>query len=827
AEDQKRQIIPQTYQTVALAQSQLTTQLTNAPLRFSPEAQQIEVVLDLPMPDGSIQQFEIQEAPVMHPKLGARYPNMKSYCGKGIDDPTAYVRFDVTPNGFHGMVLSGRMPTAFIDPYAQGDTEHYISYYKKDYQKAENVPFVCEVEGGAITPGSGHPTAANAEVGDCQLRVYRLALACVGEYAQFHGSTIEGAMAAMVTTMTRVNGIYERDLGVTMEMVENNDLLIFLNPFTDPYSNTSGDLGANQSTCNSIIGSANFDVGHLLTTSGGGVAMLNAPCVNNIKARGLSGQGAPVGDPYDVDYVAHEMGHQFGGNHTQNNPCNRVGFAAVEPGSASTIMGYAGICNPNVQSNSDDHFHALNLQEMAANITFGNSSTCPATFDTGNTAPMIDAGANYTLPVLTPFTLTATAVDPDNDQLTYCWEQMNPEPAPMPPQPTSTQGPAFRSISPVDSPSRTFPNLTDLNNNVDPTWEELPAVSRTMNFRCTVRDNYMGAGCTDEDDVVVTFRQEAGPFLVLNPNTNITWTVGDFAEVNWDVANTDVAPISCANVNILLSTDGGLTYPIVLAENVANNGALLIEVPDQVGNNNRVKVVCADNIFFDISNTNFNIVAPTEPGIAVFVDPPTQTFCAASGPIDLTVNINALAGFNEMVDLTIDGVAANAGIAYSPSAQVTPPSVVTITISDPSVLPGGVLPVTVNVVGSTAETMETVELVVIPGVPEPAELIEPLDQAKEVSREPILTWAVDFFSDEYTIEIATNPSFEPGTIIETATLTEASYEPVNLQYHTVYYWRIQSSNLCGESVPSDFFSFQTVNPGCEIIQSEEIPLSIP
>ena len=452
--------------------------------------------------------------------------------------------------------------------------------------------------------------------GDCELRTYRLALACVGEYAVFHEGTTESALAAMVTSLNRVNGIFEKDAGLTMVMVENNDQLIFLNPASDPYGNTSGDLNANQTTCDNIIGPNNYDIGHLLTTSGGGVAFLNSPCTAN-KARGLSGQGAPVGDPYDVDYVAHEMGHQFGGNHTQNNPCQRSGGTAMEPGSASTIMGYAGICVPNVQFNSDPYFHAISIQEMVANTQMGVSSTCATVLSTGNNQPVVDAGSNYVLPVSTPFALTAIGTDIDEDMLTYCWEQMDNEPAPMPPESTSTRGPAFRSIIPVESPTRYFPNLPDLIDNIDPEWEELPSVSREMNFRCTVRDNFMGAGCTDEDDMVLTFSAEAGPFLVQNPNTDLTWLVGSFQNVEWDVANTDNAPVNCALVNILLSTDGGNTYPIPLAEGVPNDGMHTVEVPDLVGTNNRIQVVCADNIFFDISNTNFTIQAPSTPGVSI------------------------------------------------------------------------------------------------------------------------------------------------------------------------------------------------------------------
>ena len=229
----------------------------------------------------------------------------------------------------------------------------------------------------------------------------------------------------MNTSMARVNGLFERDVCLTMELVPNNDQLIFFNGNTDPFTNNSGGtmLSENINTCNSIIGSANYDIGHVFSTGGGGVAYLGSPCGGS-KAGGVTGGGSPVNDPFDVDYVAHEMGHQYGGNHTQNNSCNRASSAAYEPGSATTIMGYAGICAPNLQSNSDDHFHNHSINEMVAFTVNGNGNTCASISATGNGVPTVSAGADgLTIPSSTPFELTETGSDPDGDAVTYNWEQ--------------------------------------------------------------------------------------------------------------------------------------------------------------------------------------------------------------------------------------------------------------------------------------------------------------------------------------------------------------------------------------------------------------------
>ena len=422
--------------------------------------------------------------------------------------------------------------------------------------------------------------------GDCQLRQLRLALACTGEYANFHGGTVTSVLAAMNTSMNRVNGVYEREASITMVLVPNNDELIFLNAGSDPYTNESGGamLGQNQQTVDAIIGSNNYDIGHVFSTGGGGIASLQSPCGGS-KARGVTGLPSPVGDPFDIDYVCHEMGHQYGGNHTQYNNCNRANVAAMEPGSASTIMGYAGICAPNIQNNSDDYFHSISLLEIANFITNVN---CPDIINTNNDPPTVDAGANHIIPHSTPFELIAEGNDTNNDPLTYCWEQMdNDGSAPMPPVSTNTQGPLFRTFDPTPSPSRVFPRWSNLVNNSSYDWETLPSVARNMDFNCTVRDNNSMYGCTAEDNMRVTVDGNSGPFLVTAPNTNnITWLVGTQETVTWDVANTDQAPVNASTVDISLSFDGGYTYPMVLASGVPNTGSYTVMVPNTIGNEN-------------------------------------------------------------------------------------------------------------------------------------------------------------------------------------------------------------------------------------------------
>ncbi|MCK8521578.1 M12 family metallo-peptidase [Aquimarina sp. D1M17] len=642
-----RKTTPNSYKLFTLNSKQLTSILENTPSRSNQKTS--TTILELPAKDGDIQRFSILEASIFEPELAKKFPDIKSYVGYGIDDPTSIARFSLSKSGgMHVMISSGNHKTIFIDPYTK-DKQDYIAYYKTDLP-SDPSGFRCMVEETVKSNSSEQNIPTNKNANDGRLRTFRLAVACTGEYSQFHlnnqgissGATDQvkkaAVLAAVNTTMTRVNGIFERDLSLTMVLVNNNDDIIFLNPNTDNLSNNSAGslINESQTVCDNVIGFNNYDIGHAFSTGGGGLAQLRSPCTNS-KARGITGQNQPIGDPYDVDYVAHEMGHQYGGNHTQNNSCQRSN-ASVEPGSASTIMGYAGICSPNVQNNSDAYFHAISIQEMWQNISQG-SSTCGAQSNTGNAAPTANAGSDYTIPSSTPFILKGNATDANTgNTLTYCWEQMDAQPATMPPSASSTNGPAFRSLNPTSSPDRYMPALpTVIAGQTSSTWEVVPSVSRTMNFRLTVRDNAPGGGSTASDNMRVTVAGGAGPFVVNSPNTSVSWPSGSTQTVTWNVAGTTGNGINAANVDILLSTNGGNTYPITIASAVTNDGSHAITVPNAIGTQNRIMVRGSNHIFYDISNTNFEI---TSGGSGDTQAPSAPANLTASNVTQTTVNLD-------------------------------------------------------------------------------------------------------------------------------------------------------------------------------------------
>ena len=549
------------------------------------------LVLALPLPDGSSARFAVRESSVMAPELAAKFPQIKTYAGTGLDDAAASVRLDLTPQGFHAQVLTAGGQSFYIDPVRRTDARHYLAFYKSDMNRAAAGPMPsCDFQ--ATTEDikdtrlrqQAAATMGRTLASGSQVRTYRLALSNTPEYAVTKGNTVASVLAAEVTTVNRVVGVYEKELAVRMVLVPNNDQLVFLSGIgTQPspvFSNSNGSnlLGQNQANVDRIIGSANYDIGHVVSTGGGGVAGLGVVCSSTRKAQGVTGLPNPVGDAFDIDYVAHEMGHQFAGNHPFNGNAgscaggNRNANTAWEPGSGTTIMAYAGICTTtnDLQLHSDATFHTGNYQEMR--VFIGNTA-CGTNTATGNTAPVVTAPASgKTLPIGTPFKLTATATDADNDPLTYMWEELDlgTQKAPNDPQVANDNVPLFRSFVPELTGTRYFPRLSNLVNNTTVIGERLPTVTRALKFRCTARDQHSSPagviGGVDYSALVnMSVTSTAGPFVVSAPNTAVSWTGGTPQTVTWDVAGTDVAPVSCLTVNLRLSLDGGLTYPVLLA----------------------------------------------------------------------------------------------------------------------------------------------------------------------------------------------------------------------------------------------------------------------
>lgn len=721
AERTERWVTPSQYRAATLDFSALSAHLARAPMEGSVELAKSPLTLSLPLPNGGFSEFAMVESPIMEAPLAAKYPSIRTYAGRGISDPTASVRLDVTPLGFHAQVLSAS-GDYYIDPYQARDNQHYVSYLRRDRGDAGK-HYQCGTEDVDLGDEFSSLTATTPDnpTGN-SLRTYRMAMAATSVYSQSFGGSVVDGLSGVASTVNRVSGIYEREFSIRLVLVANNDLIIYTPANPGPLPDPPSSFGITQSTINSVIGAANYDLGHAVGASGGGGAItpLGNVCGSQ-KAQGYTALNPPRGDVFDVDFVAHELGHQLGGSHTWNG-CGGGGqwtaSSAQEPGSASTIMGYAGICADNLQPNSDAYFHARSFTQIFANTTNGGSgngnTVCGTVTPTGNTPPNITAPANMTIPERTPFQLTAIGNDPDvGDVLTFNWEQVDTG-AQGSPSTTGDNGtaPLFRSFPATTSPTRIFPALTYIlnNGNVPPASISFPpsggsflpaeilpdpaSGSRVMNFRATARDGRaLGGGLRHTANVQVTASSTAGPFAVTDIAGPVTG--GSSLAVLWSVANTNTAPVNTTLVNILVSLDGGYTFSTLLA-NTANDGSETITVPATATTQARIKLEAANgpgigagNTWFDITNNNFtinasgtpiNLTISTAPGdlLAVVQGAPAPaprtiaSIAGGSGPYTASAATSPANPELTVQNLTVSGATVSATAAAS--CQIAAPN---------------------------------------------------------------------------------------------------------------------------------------------------------
>jgi subtilisin-like proprotein convertase family protein len=782
----------------------------------------IEVSIDLPTPDGNSMVFMVYSNTTMHAVLKQKFDGIRTFDIISENDPSIYGKLDFTEYGLHAMIFTPDQGTWFIDPRYLHDDSQHIVYHKSEFITEKDM--VCEFEGDSRYKKI-KPEEYVRSFGSCELRTYRLALCATAEYTNYHGGSVANAASAQITTMNRVNGVYERDMAITMTLVPDNDELIFTNASSDPFSNGNAFamLDECHSTCTSIIGTANFDIGHVFGTNSGGVAGLGVVCSNSNKGRGVTGSSNPIGDPFDIDYVAHEMGHQFACNHSFNNSCggNRNDATAVEPGSGSSIMAYAGICSPNVQSNSDDHFHGINLEEMG-NFVTGFGGTCASTTSLSNEAPeIVGTNGNVTIPKGTPFALTANAVDSDGDPLVYCWEQIDHEISSQPPSSTSIQGPNFRSNSPISSPTRYFPDLQDLANGSVSQWEVLSTVEREFEFRVMVRENRSGGGCNDHADVTINTHADSGPFLVTRPNSNgIGWIATSSQNVEWDVANTDAFPVDAAQVDIFLSLDGGNTYPIQLANNTPNDGSEVVVLPNLVSSTCRIMVMAENGTFFNISNFNFEIL-PLIDDFSLTADQTNQTVCPTDEAV-YSLGINQTGSFTDPVTLSVVGLPDGLNAAFE-SNPVIPGNSIDLTIAgSENVLPGEY---EFQVEGSSSTGTKSLSLTyqVIEGSISTTNLLSPENELTGAVTPLVLSWSDMGPGTLYEIELATDSNFT-NLVYSDVDLSDTQVLVDDLLDETTYFWRVLSYNVCNTGPWSELFSFTTGS--CMLTASSDVPKSI-
>lgn len=673
-------------------------QTAKAPLRSS-KLKEETTIISIPGIEGVLERFKIYEAPVFATELSEKFPEIKSYIGFSLDHAGARLRMSSSPQGIQTMITYIDRPNVFMQPLENG-SDFYILYNKSSRKHSEKLD--CKTIDNlskSLKNSNFNLKVDEGGANDQTLQKFRIAISTTGEYTNFHGGTVAGALAAINATLTRVNEIFETDMAVTFELISNNNLVIYTNAGTDPYSNANIGVdgawsGEVQSTLTSEIGEANYDIGHLFGASGGGGNAGCIGCVCNDNSKGSAftspSNGVPQGDLFDLDFVAHEIGHQMGANHTWAFE-NEGTSVQSEPGSGSTIMAYAGLeGSNNVELNGDDYFHYHSIKQILNNLAGKN---CQTTETISNNPPSADAGSDYNIPIGTPYVLRGTATDPDGtDNLTYCWEQidsgitnfLNFGPA-------LTTGPMNRSLPPTSSPNRYIPRFNSvLNGNIEQTnptlgsdWETVASVARVLNWALTVRDRtpVTSTGGQSSFDTMQIVVEDVTPFSVDNP---VSWAQGSNQTITWVVGETTNATINCQNVNILLSTDGGVTFPTVIASGTPNDGTFDYTVPAIADTNQaRILVEAADNIFYDVSDFNFSISQNPD---FFMVNEALSPLACGDATATFTFDFATANGFSEMVAFSASGNPSGSAVSFSPTSLNSSGSV-TMTVSNLNSVP--------------------------------------------------------------------------------------------------------------------------------------------
>ncbi|MEM9836931.1 MAG: reprolysin-like metallopeptidase, partial [Bacteroidota bacterium] len=800
--------------------------LWDAPHENTVAAEDSPVILEVPTPTAEQASFRIVAYDIMAPGGQERFPAIRTWYGVNVENPRQSIFLDWTSRGFHASIRFGDEDAYFIDPLFRGNRTYYQSYFVKDFTGANEFSCSTSSENGY---SEGNRSTGRSTVGDCQLRQYRTAIAVTGEYSAYQGASdpnnpddVEIVQGAVVTSINRVNQVFTREISLRLQLVADNPDLYYYDADTDPYTgnNPGALLNQNINNVNDVIGFNNYDLGHIFAASfNSGIAFLRSSC-NNSKAAGVTGRTQPEGDPFDIDYLAHEMGHQFGGNHTQNNSCNYNSNTGMEPGSASTIMGYAGICSPNIQTNSDDYFHGISVQEIGSHTELG-SGTCGTIINTTLTNPSIMPMDNDTIPVGTPFRLDYEA---EGTALSYCWEQWDPEQGEeMPPEADNTVGPLFRSFGPSLDSVRFFPRLIDLARNIDPTWEKLPSVSRDMEFQLTLRTSNAAYGCAVGRSKKLHV-DEQGPFTITDPNNGNQLSAAQLMQVQWDVAATDQAPFYCDSVDILYSMDGGQNFTI-LRENTPNDGLDTLTIPDNTTNRGRIMVRAVDNVFFAISTQNFRVVDSTgtaSVGISIQGDDRVSDCFSESGETSFNFLTSSSGGATAPLTFSATNLPPGVTASFSPN-PVQPGGTVSMTLQNLNAATTGIY--TLSITGSSTEAtvftqveVEKTGEVQLDG----PEQVFPLATADNEDLRPTLA-IIGTGADLYEYQVATDPDYD-DIIVDFFSADDTYTFPDYLTGNTVYYWRVRSSvGSCGFSTWSER-SFTTGD--CYVYSSTSDPIII-
>jgi len=790
-----------------------------------------EEIVYFPTTDGEMIRFRIKEKSNFSPVLAAKFPDIKAYRGFSIDHPEITMYFSNSSQGLEAVLIDASSNVRTTISKVPKTGNKYIAYTELDRSRAREALSCSTPEPPSASSKfkasshnqvnlAGQMSRLTKFSDESALSTYRLAVAVNGQYTEFHGGTKQLALAAINNTLTGLNFIFETDLGIKLELIDNNDEIVYLDSDTDPFediidSNTNAVL---QSTIDSVIGSSNYDIGHLFSGTGGGgnAGAIGSVCSASTKGSAWSASGSPRGNSF-VNLVAHEMGHQIGANHTFSFNSEGTGVN-VEPASGSTIMSYAGTGSDDMASYADNYYHNVSIIQ---GLEYLKGQTCHVSTSIENNVPTVDPLSDYTIPVGTPFVLTGSASDADvSDNLTYTWEQKDDGTVPSDVfGPTNTQGANFRSLLPSQEPTRYLPllssvisgNLTLEDPYIGSPWETLSTVPREFTFALTVRDNSIGGGGVAYRDMTVTVvdndgdDNKEGAFAVTSQSLGNVYIAGSPRIVTWEVAGTDQAPISVSNVSITMSTDGGLTYPYSLAETTANDGSHEIVLPDVVTNTGRIRVSALGNIFYAINTQDFST---TLDDIVLTVDQLDYSVCqndSVTSPIIYETSTK----YTDTAVFSSENEPSGLSVSFSPTSATSTNTSVEATFFASSDLAAGTYPV--DIVATSPERSQKLTYNIKTFSPdfESLNLSTPDDGATIQRLTATLQWESQSNADDYVLEMATDSSFSEIYLFTNIESNSAVIK--GLTGDTTYYWRVSPNNFCGSGTPGATFSFTTPN----------------
>jgi subtilisin-like proprotein convertase family protein len=837
-----REIIPEKYAAFSLSLPDASNALRSAADAYHDQIGQSNSMFWLPMPDGNMIPFTIWEASVMEQPLADKYPSIRSYKGFQSDNRNITARFTAGPLGFHAAIRTEE-GMIYIDPYAPGETRHYISYYTADHKDPVlSHPQLCGTSDETmIREGATAARGGYRQRDFRELRRYRLALACTGEWGAVRG-TREKALAEMVTFVERANIIFEAEIAATAVLIARNDELIFLDGTTDPYTNPNQGLsilGQNTPILNGRIGGANYEIGHVFSIcfDVGGVAGGNI-CTPG-KGAGVTCHNGNSVSTGIVLVFNHEVGHQMTASHTFNKCGDTDQLAlgtAYEPGSGSTIMAYPGACgSDNLGAPRDDYYHVASLEQM---LSFTDSDgadayECAEKVDIGNHIPVIDMpyADGFSIPISTPFFLKASATDEDGDALRFNWEQFDNQTSSPLGSPTGN-APIFRSLKPNTNPARYFPNVSRiLNGQFNDKSELLPTYGRELTFRFVARDNHPMGNAAVWQELKCKVAGNAGPFKMTFPILDYKWKIGEKVTVTWDVANTDKAPVNCPKVDIymafnnILDFDSDNLVPLLLS--TPNDGSAEIIVPNRESIRARIVVKASNNIFFTTNTYNSRIDAPQYPTFFMNAEQSFQTVCAPE-TATFGFSTTGLSGFSDSIRFEVVSGIPEGAVASFTNASPLPgeKTSLNLDLSDVSATADYEIRIRAFVPG-----LDTIERIVFLGVTstrlDDVLTFSPTNGSNGVGPTQKYVWEKRADATSYELQVATSPAFQANDIVITRMVQDTQFASNTfLDKATIYFWRVRAINACRDGRWSETFAFNTEALSCNVFKSGELSINI-